>query len=154
MFKKYVIGGLACAILSSNAIAQEREWVLDAANEDVYLLFGVPNTADVGVSFWCKISTGVVSVFAPLPGDMHMPKSITMALGSATYELPTTPSDEADPKTIEAKLVPQDKILSDLETAERFSFTLGQHKAVYPLAGADFPALLKICYAKPAEPNN
>jgi hypothetical protein len=154
MLKKFMISGFAWAILSSIAIAQEREWVLDAADEDVYLLFGVPNTADVGVSFWCKISTGSVSVFAPLPAAMITPKSVTMTLGETAYELPTTPSDEADPKTIEAKLVPQDKILEKLQSAESFTFTVGQHKAVYPLEGADFPALQKICSTTLAVPNN
>ncbi len=62
--------GFLATIFVQPAFAQEREWLLDAVEEDVFLVFGVPDTNDVGVSFWCKIGTGVVSVFAPLLPSM------------------------------------------------------------------------------------
>lgn len=141
--------GLSFLLLAEPCFAQEREWLLDAADEDVFLVFGVPNTTDVGVSFWCKISTGSLSLFAPSQATLIAPNSIALSIGTKTFDLPTAPSNDGDTKTVEAKLVPQDLILSELQAAERFSLTIGNHKSVYPLMDADFAGLLKLCSAKP-----
>lgn len=148
------IAALSLIVLAQPALAQEREWGLDASDEDVYLLFGVPNTTDVGVSFWCKIDTGIVSLFTPLPAKQVPPKSIIVSIGAKSYDLATTPSEDENAQTLEAKLVPQDTLLSELQSAERFSLTVGNHKTVYPLIDADFANLMKLCAAKPGTPNN
>ena len=45
---------LATLVLgSAPSLAQERIWTLDQTDAEVYLVFGVPETDDVGVSFWC-----------------------------------------------------------------------------------------------------
>jgi hypothetical protein len=142
------------AMMISTASAQEREWLLDAAEEDVYLLFGVPNTTDVGISIWCKINTGKISVFAPLPKTTPTPASATLTIGAANYELAMTQADANKQNSIEAQLAPQDKILADLQTAESFSLTLGKHTSIYPLADADFAGLIRLCKEKPDVPNN
>ncbi len=146
--------GLALQLCAASSFAQEREWVLDAAEEDVYLLFGVPNTTDVGVSFWCKISTGKISLFAPAPANQSKLRKVTLEVGKATFDLNATLSEESRQVSLEAKLLPQDKILAELQTAERFSLTVGKHKSIYPLSGADFSGLLKFCNIKPEGANN
>ena len=49
------------------AHAQEREWTLDASDQEAYLIFGVADTDDVGVSLWCPAKKGVVNLFVPRP---------------------------------------------------------------------------------------
>ena len=51
----------AIGLLAGAAHAQEREWMLDASDEDAYLIFGVPETDDGGISLWCRIGKGTVS---------------------------------------------------------------------------------------------
>ena len=60
---------IALAMLAGTAHAQEREWVLDTSDEDAYLIFGVPDSDDVGVSLWCPIGRGVVNLFVPRPTE-------------------------------------------------------------------------------------
>ena len=42
-------------LVSTLALAQERQWSLDTVNNQVFLVFGVPESDDVGLSFWCDI---------------------------------------------------------------------------------------------------
>jgi hypothetical protein len=149
-----IVFGLALQLCATASLAQEREWVLDAAEEDVYLLFGVPNTTDVGVSFWCKISTGKISLFAPAPANQSKLRKVALEVGNTTFDLEATLSEDSRQVSLEAKLLPQDKILAELQTAQRFSLTVGKHKSIYPLIGADFAGLLKFCNIKPEGTNN
>jgi hypothetical protein len=153
--KKFAVV-LAIVLLASStmSIAQEREWVLDAAEEDVFLLFGVPNTTDVGVSFWCKIGSGNVSLFAPAPPDKTSLEKVALGIGTSTYQLQATLSESEKQNSFEAKLQPQDQIIAELQAVEHFSLSLGNHKSIFPLNGADFPGLLKFCNNKPEANNN
>lgn len=143
-----VVVAWCLSIFASSAVwAQEREWVLDAAGEDVFLVFGVSGTADVGVSFWCKLGSENVSLFAPLPASHSatVPSSLSLDIGSKTFKLKAQPLSQVELKSIEAKLAPQDVILNMLQAEERFVMTVGTHKTTFPLAGADFDGLLKLC---------
>lgn len=131
----------------SPAMAQEREWSLGASGEDVFLAFGVPETADIGVSFWCKIGSKNVSVFAPLPPVQGLSKNIskvTLEAGDDAFELGAKISDNS----VEVALKPQDKVLAALKAADHFGVVIGKHKSVYPLDGADFDGLLAMCANK------
>jgi hypothetical protein len=144
----FVVIAWCLSIFASSAVwAQEREWVLDAAGEDVFLVFGVSGTADVGVSFWCKLGSKNVSLFAPLPAShsASVPSRLSLDIGAKTFTLPAQPLSQAELKSIEAKLSPQDEILNTLQAEERFVMTVGTHKTTFPLAGADFDGLLKLC---------
>ena len=60
---------LAASLLGSSlALAQERVWNLDQTDNEVYLVFGVPETDDVGVSFWCTLQSGIVKLYIPEAG--------------------------------------------------------------------------------------
>lgn len=48
-----VISLAAGSLVCSPAKAQEREWSLDASDQEAYLIFGVADSDDVGVSLWC-----------------------------------------------------------------------------------------------------
>lgn len=148
MNNRIVKAGILLAALMQPAAAQERQWQLDAAEVDAYLLFGVPSTTDIGVSFWCKINSGEISVFAPLHAATKAPKTISLSINAAIYNLTATPSEDENSKTIEAKLLPQEKIFEELQSAERFTLTQNKHKVTYPLEGADLNGLLKLCTAK------
>ena len=57
---------LAILVLGSTlALAQERIWNLDQTDQEAYLVFGVPETDDVGVSFWCTLQSGIVKIYVP-----------------------------------------------------------------------------------------
>lgn len=80
------------------AHAQEREWLLDAADEDAFLVFGVPETDDVGVSLWCKIGSGKVKLFFPegsaeLKADSSA--DFTVTVGDKPHVLKGTTTENA-----------------------------------------------------------
>ena len=143
---------LACLAgsLTSSAFAQEREWTLDAAAEDAFLVFGVAQTDDVGVSFWCKIGSGKINLLAPEPGIRlpdSAPKTIALTIAGKTYNIQGRTSTGTDPGlgSIEAELALNDPLFDAVKSADRFSLTASGHKSVYPTVGADFDGLLKLC---------
>ena len=46
--------------------------MLDTASEDAFLVFGVPESDDVGVSFWCRIGSNRIKIFFP-EGSSDLP---------------------------------------------------------------------------------
>jgi hypothetical protein len=126
-------------------VAQEREWSLGASGEDVFMAFGVPETADIGVSFWCKIGAQDVSVFAPLPpvdGPKTDASKVTLDVGEKSFALITNVIEDS---SVEGLLKPQNELISALKAADRFTLAIGSHKTTYPLNGADFDGLLAMC---------
>jgi hypothetical protein len=155
---------LKCAALTATllavatpAAAQEREWLLDAAEEDVYLLFGVPNTNDVGVSFWCRIGEPEMSLFSPLPANApaDQPQPVVLVrVDDKTFTLAPRQTENST-GSVEAPLLEQQQpLLDSLKGAERFSVTITDHTSTFPLDGADFNSLLGLCTSKPAQPEN
>lgn len=130
--------------LASPAVAQEREWSLGSSGEDVFLAFGVPETADIGVSFWCKVGGKDMSLFAPLAGPSTNTLKVVLDVGGHAYDLHAKISDGS----IEAALKPQGDVLAALKAADRFALSIGKHKTMFPLAGADFDGLLAMCADK------
>jgi hypothetical protein len=130
--------------------AQEREWVLDAATEDVFLAFGVPNTADVAVSLWCTIGSGQPKLFAAVPTNQKMNKKLTaqIQVDKKSFDLPVNLVDGEKP-TIETRSVVPVEILTAMENQDRFTLVINDHKSVFPLEGADVPNFIKLCEAKP-----
>jgi hypothetical protein len=144
---------LSICLSATPALAQERQWLLDTAGEDAFLAFGVPNTTDIGVSFWCKIGKTSVSLFTPVTSAEARPK-LVLSVGMKDYRLTTKVSNNDGARTIEAPLKPQKQILDILEASESFSVMLGKHKVTYPLGGADFEGLLKLCHGTSIPANN
>src|ERR1700753_3727680 len=62
-------------------MAQEREWSLNSTNTQSYLVFGVPDTDDVGLSFWCETGKSTISAFLPEPSlALKRGQKLTMKL--------------------------------------------------------------------------
>lgn len=138
------------AALSQSAAAQERLWSLDAGDEDAYLVFGVPETDDVGISFWCTMGTGEISIFLPeADPDMKPEQTVpfTIRAGETVAELEgkTTANEEAGITSLEAKVSGSEPIFAALKEADRFKVKVGKEENVYPLTDADVAGLLKLC---------
>lgn len=134
------------------AEAQERQWLLDAAEQDVYLVFGVPESNDVGVSIWCRIGSQKMSLFTTLPpGIDDQATDLNMAIrsGNTTFALQAMINKTSDIPTVESELLPKDKILEALQGSDSFTLQIGPHKAIYPLIGADFAGLTRLCERAP-----
>lgn len=135
------------------AQAQEREWLLDAADEDAFLVFGVPETDDVGVSFWCKIGSGKVKLFFPEGSAELQPDStadFTVTISGKTHTLKgtTTANAMTSATSVETELQIDDALLRELEQADRFAAKIGSHETTYPLVDAGLGSLFKLCRTK------
>jgi hypothetical protein len=151
MFRSFII--ILSMLLAPAAFAQEREWLLDAQDEDVYLLFGVPETDDVALSFWCKIGSGKLKLFVPQGGwsakrlkDM----SFQIIIGDKAHNFVGTVTEDDDQQTasIETELTTDHSVLGELKTADRFSVISEKRTVTVPLGEADIAGLLKLCGAK------
>lgn len=145
---------LLCSLVAPHAaLAQEREWILDAADEDAFLVFGVPETDDVGVSFWCKIGSGKVKLFFPegsasLTPNTESQFSLTISGKDHTFKGTTSANDMTGATSIETELPVDDPVFALLQSADRFAAHVGDHSTTYPLADAGFDNLLRLCRSK------
>ena len=132
------------------AFAQEREWNFDTGDDDAYLVFGVPETDDVGVSFWCTIGMGEIRIFLPDAGEnvqagQVIKLEIDVAGRSFSFDATTSSNEEAGTTSAEAAAVASDPVFQALLTADRFTIRAGKEESVFPLQGADFDNLLRVC---------
>lgn len=132
------------------AQAQERQWTLDATAQEAFLVFGVPETDDVGLSFWCKIGTKKMSAYMPAKvAKLHAGETTTMHItaNGKTFNLPAKAAmDGVKGKfTVEGQFLSTDKLFTNLETADDVAIAIKGFKASYPLTDADFTGLLSAC---------
>lgn len=142
----------ALGLLASAAHAQERDWMLDASEEDAYLIFGVPESDDVGVSLWCRIGKGAVNLYLPVPTrlvsqakDKAAPLTITAGTQSATFLGKVDVNRSSAVSSIEAELEIGHPLITQLLTADRFSVKAAGTEIVFPLYDADVESLLELC---------
>lgn len=138
------------AALVQPALAQERQWTLDASGEDAYLIFGVPDTDDVGISFWCPIQQGEVNVFLPnavVPSDngADVPVTISTDEDKAEFAGKVEPNPESDGASVEARMPADHPILSSMMASDRFRVKAGEQDTVFPLYDADLRGLMELC---------
>lgn len=150
MVNRFVLAFAALSLAAGNAAAQERQWSLDAGGEDAYLIFGVPETDDVGVSLWCPVQSGEVGIFVPEPeGTVKAGEAVTMVIkaGDVTARLSAKPdiSAETGAATVEAKTPADDPLFGAMQSADRFYVSVGSNDAIFPLADADIGGLLELC---------
>jgi hypothetical protein len=142
---------LAALLLgSAQSMAQERTWILDQTDQEVYLVFGVPETDDVGVSFWCTLRSGVVKFYLPESDpDFKLADPVDFELDIDAKKFPlkgkTSVNEEAGTLSLEAEFKATDPVFAALETANRFTIKAGSSNHVFPLGEADFPAFLEAC---------
>lgn len=141
------------ALMPVPAFAQEREWLLDAADQDAFLVFGVPETDDVGVSLWCKLGSGKVKLFFPEGSPDLKPEEtadfvITVDGRAHTLKGSTSANAMTGATSIEAELPVDDPVLGELLKADRFAARIASHELTFPLVDAGLENLLKICRSK------
>jgi hypothetical protein len=138
----------ACAALP--AWAQEREWIFDTADEDAYLVFGVPESEDAGISFGCTLRSGEIRMFVPEAGEDLKPDekiklTITAAGKNFVYEGLTSPNEMAATTSAEAAISADDPLFTDLRGTDRFTLKAGTEENIFPLEGSDFESLVRAC---------
>jgi hypothetical protein len=144
---------LAFCLLAASALstqAQERQWMLDASDSDAYLIFGVPDSDDVGISFWCPVQQGEVNVFIPeASAKLHPGADITVTLKadaeSATFTGKSEVNLEAALTSVEAKVPANAQILAAMLKADRFRVIIEGNETIFPLIDADLESLLDLC---------
>ena len=143
---------LWCSLIATTTacIAQEREWNFDQTDSDAYLVFGVPETDDVGISLWCTKLSGSISLFAPETDSKLKPdKSISAVLEvngkRLRYKGKTSENKEAGTTSLEIALTPDDKLFTALVDADRITVTVGRSTKTYPLVDVNFDAFVQLC---------
>ena len=142
---------LATLVLgSAPSLAQERIWTLDQSDAEVYLVFGVPETDDVGVSFWCIQRSGIVKLYFPESDPTLKPgaeANFKLEVAGKSYPLKgkTAVNDETTGTSLEAELKTTDTVFAALQTANRFAVKAGSTTHVFPLGEADFSTFLDVC---------
>jgi hypothetical protein len=149
MWPRYVFSALlVCAALP--ALAQEREWIFDTADEDAYLVFGVPESDDAGISFGCPLQSGEIRVFVPeagedLKSDQKIKLSISVGGKNFTYDAMTATNEMSATTSAEAPIPAGDALFTELRKADRFTVKTGTEENIFPLEGSDFESLVRAC---------
>ena len=131
-------------------MAQERIWNLDRTDHEAYLVFGVPETDDVGVSFWCTLGSGIVKIYIP-EGDPSLKPAVSvdikLEIASKSYPLKgkTSVNEESATISFEAELKTSDPVFSALREANHFAVKVGASNHVFPLGEADVSGLIEVC---------
>ncbi len=135
--------------------AQEREWTLDRTDQDVFLVFGTPETDDVGVSFWCRIGSKKVRLFLPVSAKATTPGSnLRIILSDQDFSLPVTinPNDNRDGKTLEAEFEVTSPLAMALPHSDYFTVVQFGTRRSFPLVNADTEGLIRLCTSPPVDP--
>jgi hypothetical protein len=143
---------LVLGLLAGSAHAQERDWTLDASEDDAYLIFGVPESDDVGVSLWCRIGQGAINLFLPVPtrlltANTEKASPVTIAAGkeTATFRGKVDYNRLASVSSVEAEITVGHPLIPALREADRFSIKAGEADIIFPLYNADIDGLLALC---------
>ena len=135
---------------SAGAAAQERQWSLDAGDENAYLVFGVPESDDVGFSMWCANRSGEINIFVPEsdPG-LEPGKTVTFKMTAGEEKAlivgKASANEESGTISLEASIADSNPIFAGLLTADRFRVKLGEEEQIFPLMDADVAGLLALC---------
>lgn len=144
---------LIFAAAAAPALAQERQWSLDVSDTDAYLAFGVPETDDIGVSFWCPLNAGEIRLFAPETEaglKANRKQAFYLVIGGKRYRFDgkTTANEEAGSISIEGARPTGDPVWSALAKTDRFIIVVRKQQIVFPLLEADVEGLVAKCSKK------
>lgn len=150
MANRLFISLLATTVLAAPAAAQERQWSLDASGEDAYLVFGVPDSDDIGVSIWCPIQQGEVHVYLPetaenLGDGQKTAMTISTDDMSINVEAALDAGQDGGTSSVEATLPDDSPIFDSMLKADRFTIKVGSDETVFPLFEADLSGLMDLC---------
>ena len=143
---------LALGLASGAALAQERDWALDASDQEAYLIFGVADTDDVGVSLWCRTRKDMVNLYVPRPtaeleqlDRRKVPLTVKAGEETATFAGKIDLNRGFPSSSVEVEMPVDNPLLKALEKADRFSVKVGDQEVVFPLYNADVTTLLGLC---------
>jgi hypothetical protein len=130
--------------------AQERQWRLDASEQDAFLVFGVPDTDDAGLSFWCKIGTGKISIFVPFSRDLiknDQNAPVELSVDGEIFKIKMKASIDPNSKSgsLEGPVGVSGTVMKAVANANVFSLTAFGRRENYPLIDADIAGLLRVC---------
>jgi hypothetical protein len=132
------------------AVAQEREWTFDMTDQDAFLVFGTPNTEDVGISLWCKLGSKAIKIFVAEPNSKlkhgtNVKLTIEAGGKSFTFNGESGENDQIAGLSVEAELKTSDPLLEALQTADFIAVTSVDHVSRFPLMDANIDTLLRQC---------
>lgn len=150
MLKRLIFSISLLAQCCTSAMAQERQWSLDVNSEDAYLVFGVPESDDVGVSFWCTLRTGKIKFLVSESDPSLKPGTtarftITADKTVARLRGKVESNGDAATTSLEAEIPASHPLFAALQLADRFRVEVGATEDVYPLIDADVTGLLSLC---------
>jgi hypothetical protein len=147
-----VIGLAAGTLACGQAKAQERDWSLDASDQEAYLIFGVADSDDVGVSLWCPVKKGIVNLYVPRPtaelqklARRKVPMTVKAGTETATFAGKIDISAGAPSSSVEVEMPVDSPLLKAMIAADRFSVKVDAQEVVFPLYNADISGLLALC---------
>ncbi len=134
----------------STSFAQEREWTLNTSDKEAFLVFGVPDTDDVGLSFWCEIGTNKFSVFINnIAGQLKEGQRADLAIEIGNQKFSVKTKAAVDKlglsKSLEGQIPSNSPILKAAENGSSLKTTILNHTNTYPLIDADFTGLMRTC---------
>jgi hypothetical protein len=150
MFGRVPILSVALIMSATAAGAQEREWSWGISETEAYLVFGVPESEDVGISLWCTQGTGEIRVFiadanVKLAADIDT--AIEFTVGDKKFMVPArTMANELDATTsAEGAASASDPVFPALQGTDRFDVSVAGESQTFPSAGQDFANLTQAC---------
>jgi hypothetical protein len=132
------------------ANAQERQWTLNAALQDVSLEFGVGGTDDIGLSFYCEIGSGTVAIFLPfdrqlITKDGKVPVQLFVDDEKFSIHMLASKSEASRSGGLEGPVSVDGTVMTALNGAREFGLTaLGKTKR-FPMVDADVDGFIKAC---------
>ena len=140
----------ALALFAVPASAQERQWSVDSSDKQAFLVFGVPDTADVGLSFWCDIGSKKMSLFVPVAPTTALPgqhPSVIATVGGHTYTFKSeVEKDQASGLVnVESQFSSSDAFYKTVMASDTITVQVKSEKKSYPLSDADFEGLNRAC---------
>ncbi len=150
MLSQLISAVALCGLLSTPVLAQERQWTLASIDKQAFLIFGVPNSEDVGFSFWCETGKGQMTAFVPerqIPLKVGAKVSMLVSVDGKQQTLRGIVAKDAASGqiTVEGKFSLKDILISRLQGGQSLSVSVKGHTHTFPFGGADFAGLLSAC---------
>jgi hypothetical protein len=143
---------LALGLMASAAPAQEREWLLDAGDEEAYLIFGVPDSDDVGLSFWCVLRKDMVNLYLPRPTEelrkfkgKEVPVKLSAGGETVTFRGKLQLVPEGSYSSVEVEMGADHPVLAAMQKTDRLRVRVGNEDLIFPLYDADLAGLIELC---------
>jgi hypothetical protein len=138
------------AALSARAVAQERQWSLDMGEDSAYLVFGTPDSDDVGVSLWCTLHTGDITLYIAETDPNLKPGrnlSATATLDGHHFRLrgKTQANEETGSISFETTLPVTHPLFGLMQKTDRVRVHVGHEDIAFPLFDADVAGLIDAC---------